>query len=319
VLRRLRALRVLLPHLTLRSPAPQSYLPVDHIDPASGAYVCGDAQDCNSTVYDGCMADEFCRSRAGFCDAATQARIASFLKCFEGAHANTETQTDPAQREPCFAQAGLDFAPVQQCFGDAARVARIRAGLNASKAAMMARLQPAPGYFPHIFVDGRHQWNNSWCSLTRTLCGLVQRRLERTGEPLPPACVDSAAAVAFELPSSSVAAAVVQLPTAALDDAVRDAVDVATSAMELPDHFDTDDDALPAGATSYVNVRAASSMGCTGGSGGVSCKYSVLGQFARSAQGGCQSSRFVSALAARLQIATGIKVGIPDIGSVSCH
>ena len=149
-----------------------TYFPVNHVDPATGAFECEDL-DCPSTRYDGCMMDGLCYGRAGGCDAATQMKIAKFLACFEGPFANTEREVNASRREPCFLEAGLDFAPVRTCYEDAERADAIAARLNASKAAMMARLGPDPGYFPHIFVDGEALVNRTWCALTRALCRAI--------------------------------------------------------------------------------------------------------------------------------------------------
>ena len=170
-----------------------SYYPVNHVDGATGAFVCQSVDngtvtdlDCEGTRYDSCLVDVY-----GGGGVAKQRGIARFLRCYEGPYANEEALANASRREPCFRAAGLAFAPVRACYANRARVSQLAQRFNRSKALMMASLGAAhapwdPGYFPHIFVDGKHQWNMTWTSLTRTLCaaiadsdGVVQR---------PPAC-----------------------------------------------------------------------------------------------------------------------------------
>ena len=113
------------------------------------------------------------------------------------------------------------------------------------------------------------------------------------------------------------------LPTVVVDGAVREAVDVAVSARELPAHFDTDDDTLPSGEPSYVNVRATSEVSCSievsVAGATVSCGYNVLGAFEASAAAICQeSTRLVPMLASGLAAAADVPVVSADIAKVSC-
>ena len=241
-----------------------------NVDPATGAFVCETVEngtvysmDCESTRYDGCMVavncwaardDEGGGGRRG-CGQATQLAMAEFLRCFEGPFANTEAPVNASMRVPCFERAGLLFGPVQECYDDAHRVTRIEQRLNASKTAMMASLGPSPGYFPHIFVDGQHQYNDSWCALTRTICDTLLIGGSAAAAATPRPCASASLVLSFDL-TPALAAEVATAPLAALEAALQLAVDIAVSAAALPTHFDTDDDALPPGDPSYVNVRA---------------------------------------------------------------
>ena len=291
-----------------------TYFPVNHVDPATGAFECEDL-DCPSTRYDGCMMDGLCYGRAGGCDAATQMKIAKFLACFEGPFANTEREVNASRREPCFLEAGLDFAPVRACYEDAERADAIAARLNASKAAMMARLGPDPGYFPHIFVDGEALVNRTWCALTRSLC----RAIGPAAWP-PSICAAVERTLVFSV-AGAFSGALQKAAGTQLDAAVARAVDVAVSEAKFPTNFyKNDDDALPAGDPSYVDVHAASSATCTvSSSGTATCRYEVLGAFAAAADDACrEKSGFDAGLVFGLLDAAKIRLGASDISLVRC-
>lgn len=118
---------------------------------------------------------------------------------------------------------------------------------------MYEKLGPHPGTFPHIFVDGVHQWNNSWTALTRTLCGHLS--------PAPPACAVRAAGVTFHLATNwNVSSASIQRRAQPFADAVLEACNLAASRRLFPWHWNTTGEAgQRPGAASYVDVCAASS------------------------------------------------------------
>lgn len=284
-----------------------SYYPVHNWN-STGGYMCSynesgvvHTTDCESTRYDGCMVAHYCWKPPG-CDHTTQMKIARFLRCFEGAYSNTEVPTNASRREPCFREAGLDFAPVQQCYDSTPLVDSIESRLNVSKGAMMASLGSNPGTFPHIFLDGEHQWNYSWCALTRTLCGKLK------GER-PAACKPILLSLTFAL-SPTILPAVTAVGVLKLETVVEAAVDVATSAAALPDNFDKAD-------PKYVDVKA------VGGSSTprlssriVTIEVEVLKAFVDEALRGVPSKRFREALAEGLQGAGVAKATAEDITDV---
>ena len=85
-------------------------------------------------------------------------------------YANTEHLTDPMRREPCMNQAHLDYNKINTCSHNASQYLPIEIAINTTRAPMYQAIQPNPGYFPHIFIDGHHQYNDSWTALLRTLC-----------------------------------------------------------------------------------------------------------------------------------------------------
>lgn len=235
------------PHVDFR------YLPVNHVA-ADGSYQCfaqdgNDTADldCNATRFDSCLVRERCWPLAERgCDSAEQLRIASFLACFEGPHANVEGVVAPSRRGPCLREAGIDPAPVAACAADAARAGAAQAALNASKATMMAGISPNPGYFPHIFVDGEHQGNFSWVHLLQTVCS-------RLPSPAPAACRPEPLCVTIDLAGSGLAPADVTgggACAAPFGRALSAALSVAASNATLPAGFAAQD---PAG---YVDVHA---------------------------------------------------------------
>jgi hypothetical protein len=232
---------------------------VNHVDPETGAFLCtvqGTDLDCASTRFDSCMVKHACWQ--GQCEFAVQKRIATFLRCFEGPNANTEVETDPARRLPCFLGTGFaqsDWDSITACAANGTEYAGIAAALNVSKTKMLASLGDKHGLFPHVFVDGQHQWNNSWCGLTRTLCDQAAPRgsqLQSQQQP-PAACrpID----LPFRLLLTDPAIDAATAASAAFQGALRKAAEFAVSNASFPKHFDTDDDALD-GAPSYVDSRA---------------------------------------------------------------
>lgn len=284
-----------------------SYFPVHNWN-STGGYACSYTEsgvvhslDCESTRYDGCMAAHYCWTSSG-CDQATQLRIANFLQCFEGSYANTEVNVNSSRRQPCFSEAGLDFAPVQQCYDDTSLADSIESRLNASKGAMMASLGSNPGTFPHIFIDGKHQWNYSWCALTRTLCGLVDDK--------PAACEPTALELSFVV-SSSILPDVSALSSDKISQVIQAAVGLATSASALPNNFDAADpkyvDVAPVEGANIPRVKP---------SGTVTIEVKILNTFVDFALAGVQSKRFRDGLAQGFQTAGVAKATASDISDV---
>ena len=154
-----------------------NYIPLNHVDPGTGSFLCTPEFDCAATAFDSCLTDlvrDPYGTLAARSGAVNQLALSSFLACFEGPFANQEVQTNATRRRPCFdASFGTaDANPwraVTSCAADPSKVGPIMVALNRTRAPMYAKLQPKPGTFPHIFVDGVHQWNNSWTSLLRTI------------------------------------------------------------------------------------------------------------------------------------------------------
>ncbi|KAH8058795.1 hypothetical protein JL720_13985 [Aureococcus anophagefferens] len=276
-----------------------TYYPVNHVNATSGAFECavdGESLDCESTAYGGCMTDVHCR--AGGCDAATQRKIARFLACFEGPYANREVNVNASRREPCFREAGLDFAPVRACYADAPRRAAIAARLNASKAAMMARLGASPGLFPHIFVDGNRSSTATWTALTRAICGALPARRRRSAIRWRRRGSSSPS------PRGSCARARPSTPRPCSP------VNSAASKAAFPVHFATDDDALPPGDPSYVDVRAATRASCAVADAAATCSYEVLGAFRGAVDQACRDGGFEAGLVYGLRHAAGLDADV---------
>ena len=314
-----------------------SYYPVNHVDGATGAFVCQSVDngtvtdlDCEGTRYDSCLVDVY-----GGGGVAKQRGIARFLRCYEGPYANEEALANASRREPCFRAAGLAFAPVRACYANRARVSQLAQRFNRSKALMMASLGAAhapwdPGYFPHIFVDGKHQWNMTWTSLTRTLCaaiadsdGVVQG---------PPACAPVRLRLRFTVSGSDAVSGLGSGSSSGAPDrdwrgAVVQAVNGAASEDAFPRHFETDDDGsgYPGhayGGHSYVNARAVDADSSTCGTStrgsstaavAVDCVVVVLRAFSANALSGVQSR---SAGVFQSTLATALHVPADAIGDV---
>ena len=225
-----------------------SYMPLNHVNATTGQFECGKEFDCASSRFDSCLVHRYCWPN---CAGSTARALASFLQCYEGPYANTEALTDPARREPCMRRAGLDYAAVMGCAADAAQYGPFEDAINASRAPMYAALGPDPGTFPHIFIDGRHQSNNTWTFLLRTLCGMpaVASRASHA------ACATQRATLSFTVDGLTAASA--RAHAAALGDAVNLGVNLAASESALPIHWKTR--VAPGDPPSYVNVRVSGS------------------------------------------------------------
>ena len=150
------------------------------------------------------------------------------------------------------------------CAGDASAAAVAEGAMNATRAAMYARLGPNPGLFPHIFIDGKHQWNNSWTALVATLCR------HPSFKDAPP-CATVAVTLTFTIESApfTKSALAGAAAAAAFAEAVGTAADFAISQGALPVNFPTPPDAPapgnPGWPPSYVNVNAVRSARLGGG------------------------------------------------------
>lgn len=183
-------------------------------------------------------------------------RLAQFLKCYEGPFANTENLTDPTRREPCLQEAGFDdYEDLLACsLNETAggELDRMQRAINATRGPMYAALQPHPGLFPHIFLNGTHQWNNSWTHLLSTLC-------DDEFLSAPPACKRSQEMFSFQLRQHGpLTTAAIKAHPWKFQAAVQRAVNYAASQVALPAHFRTAGE--PDGAPSYVNVKAVRSV-----------------------------------------------------------
>lgn len=244
----------------LPSPSPVNftYIPLNHIDAATGDFVCSPpSMDCESTKFDSCLVHSVNSKTSPL--ASKQQGLSRFLKCFEGPFANREKPTNPSRRRPCFQAAfGSDpalFDSVADCARNPSAVGPIERALNRSRAPMYRRLAPHPGLFPHIFVNGKHQYNNSWTSLFRTLCGSLAAR----SDEVPSVCATHTMTVAFTVHLQHWW----QPPTirsrqADFLDAALEASNLASSRVLFPDHWNTSGAAgQPRGEPSYVNARPA--------------------------------------------------------------
>lgn len=246
-----------------------SYLPVNHVFPINGSFQCfndGVSMGCPDTEWDSCLVRTQCWQ--GNCSSIAQKREANYLKCYEGPYANQETSPDASRRGSCMKLAGIDSGPVQRCLDNTTLLSETMEYLNTSKTAMYERIKAQssgpPGLFPHIFLNGKHLFNDSWTSLVRILCD---------AEPQPPAeplagCMPSPFEFAVEINSTaSVAfrsAIMSESGQSSFLSGLTDALDYATSSLALPHHFLTDDDALPPGTPSYVNLKSTTSMSLHG-------------------------------------------------------
>lgn len=256
-----------------------SYLPVSHTNP-NGTYACSVEDngtvydlDCPGTYYETCLAREVCWY--GACSAETQERLASFLQCYEGPGANSEAELDPSTRPACLkaafgsVKAEVLGRAVQACSADDAVLEPLLDTLNASKSTMVASTPYT--VFPVIYVGGAFQPNASWTALTRTICDLSAAKQGDLSTspakdclPTPIALTvifDDGGGVTGDGGGSGSHGGGSSGGNGGSDeviaDAVAHAVDLAAGNASLPVRFATDDDELtPAGAVSYVDVRA---------------------------------------------------------------
>lgn len=278
--------------MTLRDLGPLinfSYYPVPHLDD-SDQIICqvedqGEVVhfDCDGREFEQCLIDTNCQS-AGDCSYGMQKKLATFLECFEGPFANTEGYFNATMRAPCMEKAGLDIAPVNSCLNDTARVAALSDEMKALKQAMMPKLGPNPGTYPHIFIDGQHQWNYSWVALTRIICDPV--------DSVEAACAPASLSLSFSI--SEEARQGLQ-GISNLSAPIAAALDTAISAAALPIGFDEAD-------PKYVNVRALTDIGDAElDDSGITVTFDVLAAFSEFASEPDALTRFVEAFVEELE------------------
>lgn len=231
-----------------------TYIPLNHIN-SDGSFTCSSPQnDCESSRYDSCLVNQFCWPH---CSGKAAITITSYLKCFEGPYANTEALTDPKRRKPCMLEAGYtpdEYDEILACTKNSSMYYPIEVAINASRAPMYKAIQPNPGYFPHIFINGNHQFNDSWTSLLRTLCKNLRGNLGSNT-----ACnVLNNVTLTFNVPfTSSMNEHSIQTHSSEFAAAANDGLNLGTSQVNLPINWNTA--TSPSDPPSYVNVRASSS------------------------------------------------------------
>ena len=154
------------------------------------------------------------------------------------------------------ASSGLqNYQKIKNCAENVEQYMPLEIAINASRAAMYKAIQPNPGYFPHIFLDGHHQFNNTWTSLLRTLC-----RGSGTGDSrsAKSAACATRNGIQFSFDVDNVNAMLLKQHSTQLAEAINLGVNLATSESAFPVHWRTDDGSSTA-PPSYVNVRASNS------------------------------------------------------------
>mmetsp|Transcript_48309 Transcript_48309/g.108835 ORF Transcript_48309/g.108835 Transcript_48309/m.108835 type:complete len:329 (-) Transcript_48309:366-1352(-) len=239
-----------------------SYFPLNHLTP-NGSFDCSSAElDCPSTIFDSCLSHAVSDPTGPLLPGTTRDRqlaLSGYLACFEGPFANREELTNASARHPCFREHfGADPAPwntVSACAADPRLYIPVLEELNATRAPMYARLGKVPGLFPHIFVDGLHQWNNSWTALFRTLC----ERLPSVSAP--DACTSRRVDIGFRLATRGTPPLTpdgIARQNETFAAAVLEAVNLAASRILFPTNWETSGAAGQAdGAPSYVNAQPA--------------------------------------------------------------
>lgn len=227
-------------------------MPLNHVAP-NGTFECDPpAFACPDTRFDTCLTHATCDPLVtNGCAPAVQLQLASYLACFEGPFANREVRTNASRRAPCLARAFGATAPtltkaINHCL--ATNVAGVEVKFNTTRAAMYARLQPNPGSFPHIFLDGKHFWNNSWTGLLRAICEL---------DPALPACTASQATLEFDLTFAQPLTCAMLMPAGAakFGAAVRDGANLAAAAFAFPEGWATQDEPGQGDKPSYVDEK----------------------------------------------------------------
>ena len=106
-----------------QSPINFTYIPLNHVDPTTGEFICSPASmDCESTKFDSCLVHAINNKSSPL--ASNQQGLAKFLMCFEGPFANREMPTDSRARRPCFESAfGADGTLFQDILACAANPA----------------------------------------------------------------------------------------------------------------------------------------------------------------------------------------------------
>ncbi|KAH8062847.1 hypothetical protein JL720_13218 [Aureococcus anophagefferens] len=88
------------------------------------------------------------------------------------------------------------------------------------------------------------------------------------------------------------------------------AAEFAASKAAFPVHFATDDDALPPGDPSYVDVRAATRASCAVADATATCSYEVLGAFRGAVDQACRDGGFEAGLVYGLRHAAGLDADV---------
>lgn len=214
--------------------------------------------DCPATEFDSCLVQEYCWFQDKRpCPTKTQLAVSEFLHCFEGPFANKEAPTNASRREPCMQQAGLDYDRVMNCTLDKDRLRRAQHALNNTRAPMYRRLGPSPGYFPHIFVDGKHLYNMTWAAMVKVLCARITEGKGTSTGPI--ACQSRHAELSFRV--QGIPRGNIEQKAVALERAVQIAADYSVSKEALPVNYEYpnwphNEQPDPNGEPSYVNVEA---------------------------------------------------------------
>ena len=262
-----------------------TYYPLNHISP-DGSFTCASpSNDCDSSRFDSCLIHEYCYPN---CAGKTAQALVSFLRCYEGPYANTEHLTDPRRRKPCMEQANLDYNKIKTCSHNASQYLPIEIAINTTRAPMYQAIQPNPGYFPHIFIDGQHQYNDSWTALLRTLC--TKNNIINS-----PACdLQQGILFSFNI-GNNVSKGMIQMYKSEIEQAINEGINLAASEVAYPIHWKTNEDD-PTSAPSYVNVQASQSVSIVvvkengGDDGGVYVRVEVLNylsEFVNDLKEGC--------------------------------
>lgn len=116
---------------------------------------------------------------------------------------------------------------------------------------MYEAIQPNPGYFPHIFVNGHHQFNDSWTFMYRTLCDEL-----KANDPTTTICPIKNN-INFTFDVSGVNVTHIKSNMVAFQTAINLGINLGTSEVAFPIHWKTA--TLPSDPPSYVNVLASAS------------------------------------------------------------
>ena len=273
------------------------YIPLNHIDTATGEYNCDPASNCPATVFDSCLVHELCDPEANMCNATRRLQLANYLACFEGPYANTEVLPPASRTKPCFekaygTEAPLALSRVADCVAN--NSVAVQDVLNKSRASMYAMLGPDPGLFPHIFLDGTHFFNSTWSALLRAIC---DRNVVVGGAAIA-ACAEMTATFTLDVVTSS--CSTIYRRSASYCSAVTDAANLAASEWAFPRGWQTDGVAGQGSDPSYVNEHAALQCAYTSCAEGGSASSIVTVEVALSGLVGGLQATLAGAVAAAL-------------------
>lgn len=227
------------------------YIPLNHINPNNGSYICN-GMACDAVKFESCLVQQYCWYK-GICNTTNQLKVARFMKCFEGPYANREAIPDPSRRKLCMKQAQLNYSLVLGCVSNKTQVDKVEYELNLTRLPMYKSLGPQPGLFPHIFVNNNHLWNNSWTSLVRILCNEIKTYNFSI-------CGANSVDLSFSLvntKSISLNKTYIANHIPAFESAILQASNFLSSKAWLPINFQTHQ---PDGSPSYVNIQAINSV-----------------------------------------------------------